>query len=102
MVSRQDVRNFNEEAQQLQEAIDEMDELYEAQQNPDVTVDPAAFANAQEKAKNAVAAMVNKADDAVDRTDVFEPDEEGASDVTLPNSALQRSQSTTLPNPPSN
>jgi len=100
MVSREDLRKINETSQDLQDALDEMKELYEQENNEGVTVDDVAFEDAQARVKDAVSKLVNDADDMVDRTDVYEPDEESASAKTLPQAALERTNTKDLPNPP--
>jgi hypothetical protein len=98
MVSRQDVRTLNEQSRELQAALDEMRDLHEAQQNENVTVDPQAFADAQARVKEAVTELAQASDGVVDRTDVFEPDDEEAAPVELPEAALSRDgPNTTLP-----
>lgn len=88
MTQREDIRTLNADVQTLIDALDEMQDLYEADQNDAVTVDPSAYAAAQEDVKAAVANLVNQADDMVDRTDRFTaPD---GTEVSLPNAALAR------------
>lgn len=96
-MNRQDLRDLNEQTQELQAALDEIESLAEMDEDADVTVDPAAFADAQERAKAAVAELTTKSDTIVDRTDVLENDD-GTVRVDLPNTALSRDgSSTTLP-----
>lgn len=95
MVSRQDVRTLNEQTRELQEALDELEDLHEQDQRSGVTVDSAAYTEAQEAVKDAVGELVTASDDMVDRTDVLEV---GDQTVTLPNAALARDgSSSTLP-----
>lgn len=101
MVSRQDLREVNEAAQELQEALDEMRELHEGSKKEGVTVDGSAYTEAQQRMKDAVNRILHASNDAVDRTDVYEPDDEGETDVSLPEAALNRNDSASLPNAPS-
>lgn len=97
MVNRADIRTLNEQTRAVMEALDELEELADADENPAVTVDPGAYGDAQERVKNAVAELVNQSDDMVERTDVLE-DDEGNPRVELPNAALARDgNATTMP-----
>ena len=90
MVSRQDFREINQATRDLQIALDEMRELWEAQQDDAITVDAAAYADAQMRLKEALVTVWETADDAVDRSGEYEPDSEDATPVALPDPALDR------------
>jgi len=92
MVSRQDIRDLNGEINDLIEAMDELEELHEKSQDEYVTIDDAAYAEAQEKVKKCVSELAFVSDDMIDRTDALE-DSEGNELVQLPNAALSRSGS---------
>jgi len=97
MVNREDIRILNGNIQELIDAVDELEDLYDQSQRSGVTVDSTAYADAQQRVKNAVAELVNQSDDMVDRTDVLE-DDEGNPQVSLPEAALNRDGSSkTLP-----
>lgn len=109
MVSRKDIRELNKwlhghtdegttERMGLIEALDRLEELHKMEQDPNVTVDREAYVEAQEAAKDGIAGVVNVANDAVDRTSVFE-DEDGNIIVDLPNRGLQRGQDGMPPHP---
>jgi monomeric isocitrate dehydrogenase len=103
MVSRQDLRDVNEQSSEFQAALDEMQELAEQAANSNVTVDNAAYADAHERVKAAVTELWTVVDDAVDRTDVYEPDDSEQSTVTLPNAAAERaSEAVNKPKNPGN
>jgi hypothetical protein len=81
----------------LIEALDRLEELLDLEDEPGVTVDNEAFADAQEAVKQAVCDIVCHADDMVDRTDVLE-DDDGEPLKTLPNPGLERAgENTALP-----
>lgn len=97
MVNREDIRILNGNIQELIDAVDELEDLYDQSQRSGVTVDSTAYADAQQRVKDAVAELVNQSDDMVDRTDVLE-DDEGNPQVSLPEAALSRDGSSkTLP-----
>lgn len=100
MVSRQDIRDINTEAQELIDAVDEMQELYEQSDKDGVTVSDGAYEDAQESVKASIASLWEVADDMVDRSDTYEPPGDEASPVSLPNAALSRKSDST--NPPEN
>lgn len=88
MVSRQDLRDLIEAVNQLQAALDDIQELQEASENPDVTVNPAAYAGAQERLKQAVYDLWTTTDGAADTTGEFVT--EDGTTVSLPNAGLSR------------
>lgn len=97
MVNREDIRTLNENSRELRQALDELEDLYEQSQRSGVTVDNTAFTDAQQRAKDAVAKIVNHGDGMVDRTGDLE-DDEGNVLVSLPEKAVQRDgSSSTLP-----
>lgn len=93
-MERQDLRNINQETQNLQDALDELEDLYTQSQKDGVTVEDSAFEDAQEQAKDAINKILHYADDIVDRTDKLEmPNGERE----LPNPALERVENKDIP-----
>lgn len=97
MVNRQDIRDLNEQISTLIDAVDELEDYHEKDQDDNITVNAEAYAAAQVDVKEAVNELVHVANDMVDRTDRLE-DDEGNTLVDLPNAALERaSKSANLP-----
>lgn len=97
MVNRQDIRTLNEQTRELQNALDDLEELHDSSQRTGVNVDTQAYEEAQEAVKEAVNELIAVSNDMVDRTDILE-DDNGETLVDLPNAALERTESVSIPN----
>ena len=93
-----DIDTIRQHTTELKRALDEMRTIHEDCEKESYNVDETAFEDAQEQAKDAISAIINNSDEMVDETDVFETP--NGETVSLPNPALERSQSRELPDPP--